>query len=232
MNNFCTYLTTYFGNKMPMFYIGSSTVNKVNNGYRGSVSSKRFKSIWQEELKNNPKLFKTIIISLHRSDIESREKELKLQKLLNVVNSTFYINESYARVNGFHGRNVKKENHPRWGLKNSPEHRNGISKSTKGRIPWNKGTTGQTPWNKGITGSIPWNKGKTGIYSEETLEKISRSECWIVISPEGIKTNIKNLAKFCRNNDLTKTHMSMVASGKSNHHKGWKCIKLDKTNKL
>jgi len=225
MNDYCTYLTTYFGNKMPMFYIGSSSVDKVNNGYHGSVSSKKFKSIWQEELKNNPQLFKTKIISLHQNDIESREKELQLQKLLNVVKSTFYVNESYARVNGFHGRDVKKENHPRWQTTNSTEHRNKISKSTKGRVPWNKGITGQIPWNKGLTGNIPWNKGKTGIYSKEVLESISRSEYWMVTSPAGIVSYIKNLAEFCRNNNLTKTHMSRVASGKSNQHKGWKCIK-------
>jgi len=225
MNDYCTYLTTYFGNKMPMFYIGSSSVDKVNNGYHGSVSSKKFKSIWQEELKNNPQLFKTKIISLHQNDIESREKELQLQKLLNVVKSTFYVNESYARVNGFHGRDVKKENHPRWQTTNSTEHRNKISKSTKGRVPWNKGITGQIPWNKGLTGNIPWNKGKTGIYSKEVLESISRSEYWMVTSPAGIVSYIKNLAEFCRNNNLTKTNMSRVASGKSNQHKGWKCIK-------
>jgi hypothetical protein len=215
---------------MPMFYIGSSYVNKIQRGYHGSVSSKKYKKIWNEEIKNNPKLFNTNIISYHENDTEARKKELKLQKLLNVVNSTLYINESYARVNGFHGRDVKKENHPRWGSINSIEHRNKISKSTKGRIPWNKGTTGQIPWNKGLTGSIPWNKGKTGIYSKEILEKISRSEYWMVTSPAGIISYIKNLSEFCRINNLTKQNMSRVASGKSNYHKGWKCVKLDKSH--
>jgi hypothetical protein len=42
-NIFCTYLTIYSGNKLPMFYIGSSTVKKVVSGYHGSVSSKIYK---------------------------------------------------------------------------------------------------------------------------------------------------------------------------------------------
>jgi hypothetical protein len=51
---YCTYLTIYSGNKLPPFYIGSTSVNRISNGYHGSVSSKRYKSIWLEELKTNP----------------------------------------------------------------------------------------------------------------------------------------------------------------------------------
>ena len=47
---YCTYLTTYKGTKMPMFYIGRSNVKNVQNGYHGSVSSKLYKQIWLEEL--------------------------------------------------------------------------------------------------------------------------------------------------------------------------------------
>ena len=49
---YCVYLTTYFGAKLPMFYIGSSTVSRVNSGYRGSVSSKSYKEIWNNEIMN------------------------------------------------------------------------------------------------------------------------------------------------------------------------------------
>lgn len=49
-----------------------------------------------------------------------------------------------------------------------------VSNETK-KIPWNKGKKGvmPIPWNKGKTGVVPWNKGKHGIYSEETLKKMS-----------------------------------------------------------
>lgn len=53
---YCTYLTTYFGNKLPMFYIGSTSVSKIKNGYRGSVSSKQYKTVWMKELKENQKI--------------------------------------------------------------------------------------------------------------------------------------------------------------------------------
>ncbi len=59
---FCTYLTTYSGNKLPLFYIGSSSVERVNNGYHGSVKSKAYSTIWKSELKHNPHLFKTRIL--------------------------------------------------------------------------------------------------------------------------------------------------------------------------
>ena len=61
---YCTYLTVYTGNKLPLFYIGSSTVDKVNKGYHGSVKSKKYKQTWEEELTNNPSRFKTIILSV------------------------------------------------------------------------------------------------------------------------------------------------------------------------
>ena len=47
---YCTYLTIYSGNKLPTFYIGSTSVEKIEQGYRGSVSSKRYQSIWEKEL--------------------------------------------------------------------------------------------------------------------------------------------------------------------------------------
>lgn len=37
---------------------------------------------------------------------------------------------------------------------------------------WGKG---KPAWNKGKCGQIPWNKGKTGIYSQETLENMSKN---------------------------------------------------------
>ena len=53
------------------------------------------------------------------------------------------------------------------------------------------------------------------------------SNNWIVISPENIELQIRNLAKFCRENNLSKESMSYVSSGKQISHKGWRCIKLE-----
>jgi hypothetical protein len=121
----CVYLTTYFGNKMPMFYLGSSTKNKILNGYRGSVASKKYKAIWKEELKTHPELFKTAIVSLHDTREEAFIKEEKLQKQLNVINNVMYVNRSYA-------------NYKFTLMQHSPYTKSNFKK----RIPWNKGKTG------------------------------------------------------------------------------------------
>lgn len=107
MNIYVTYLTIYSGNKLPQFYIGSSLIDKINSGYHGSVKSKKYKDIWKNELKQNPHLFKTKIISTHETRELATAKELKLQKLLNVANSPMYINMAYAAPNGFFGISTK-----------------------------------------------------------------------------------------------------------------------------
>jgi hypothetical protein len=40
-------------------------------------------------------------------------------------------------------------------------------------------------------------------------------------SPEGITMKIKNLTRFCRENNLTSANMYNVHKGKRPHHKGW-----------
>ena len=96
MNIYCVYLTIYLGNKLPMFYIGSTSISKLNSGYRGSVLSKKYKETWNYELSTNPHLFETKIISYHDTREHAFDKEETLQRLLNVVPSELYINESYA----------------------------------------------------------------------------------------------------------------------------------------
>jgi len=115
---YCVYITTYNGKKLPKHYIGSTSVEKINSGkYFGSVSSKRWKNIFQKELKNNPNLFSIKIYSYHEKRKEAIENELKLQLKNNVVKSDNYINESFAKINGMFGRDVKGKNNPMFGKK-------------------------------------------------------------------------------------------------------------------
>lgn len=99
MNIYCVYLTIYRGNRLPMFYIGSTSKAKLDLGYKGSIVSQKYKNIWNREKKSNPNLFETKIISYHETRQDAYDKEEKLQKSLNVVESPLYMNESYANKN-------------------------------------------------------------------------------------------------------------------------------------
>lgn len=108
-------MTEYLGTKMPRFYIGSSSVDRVEAGYKGSVCSKKFKQIWKSELKDNPNLFKTKIIEKFNSREEALQKELQIQIELNVVKDENFINQSLAKVNGFFGCDTSGKNNGFYG---------------------------------------------------------------------------------------------------------------------
>jgi len=125
---YCVYITTYLGNKFPAKYIGSSSTKRVSEGYRGSVSSRKWKKLWKDELNENPNLFNTEIISHHETRDEALQEELRMQIEYSVVKSTEWVNESYAKVNGFFGRDVSGNLNPNYGkcgikewVKNNPE---------------------------------------------------------------------------------------------------------------
>lgn len=109
---FCVYLTYYKGNLLPKWYIGSSSIKKVENGYTGSVVSKRWKHIYETELTNNRGLFKTRIIYRCEERKAATDEEYRLQKLHKVVVNEKYFNESYASKNGCFTRNKKGELNP------------------------------------------------------------------------------------------------------------------------
>lgn len=89
---FCTYLTIYSGNKLPPFYIGYKDVLSVIKGYHGSVTSEFYKSIWLKELKENPKLFKTIILTYHETASEATKKESYFLRFFDAKRNPMYIN--------------------------------------------------------------------------------------------------------------------------------------------
>lgn len=116
---YSVYLTIYNGNKLPMFYLGSTSNEKIKNNYYGSVKSKKYEKIFKTELKENPHLFKIKIISEYKTRKEAFEKEYKLQKLLKMASSPMYINEAYAS-SFFCQRNIGK-NHGFYGKKHTEE---------------------------------------------------------------------------------------------------------------
>lgn len=89
---YCVYITIYRGNKLPPFYIGYSTAEKIKNGYRGSVSSRQYENIWKKELKENNHLFITRILSYHNSAEKAKIRETEIQKKLRVHKNPLYSN--------------------------------------------------------------------------------------------------------------------------------------------
>jgi hypothetical protein len=151
---YCTYLTVYYGNKLPQFYIGSSLVKYVENGYCGSVKSKKYKEIYKNELIQNRNLFRTFIIKKYYSRKYAMYRERKLQEKLNVVKSDMYMNMSIAKDFGWFGMKVKGKDNPVFGKTwkktpeqiensrksitkafNQPAYKEKISKIRKNKIP-------------------------------------------------------------------------------------------------
>ena len=100
MGIYCVYVTFYSGNKLPPFYIGSTKVERIQKGYKGSVGSKEYEHLWKTELKSNPHLFKIKILSYHETRKEAYSKECFLQESLDAVNNPLYINKSIANKKG------------------------------------------------------------------------------------------------------------------------------------
>lgn len=148
VNQYCVYLTIYRGNKLPMFYIGYTRLDKISNGYRGSVSSKEYKYIWRQELKQNKHLFDIRIIKMFDNIEMAAIYEEKLIYQLNAHNNPLYINLSASGRGGWKigllSNEVRKETNKKisaalTGKKLSIEHRKSLSDSHKGQKAWNKG---------------------------------------------------------------------------------------------
>jgi hypothetical protein len=119
MSIYCTYITTYSGDKMPPFYIGSTSKKKIDNGYYGSICSKEYKEIWKNELKFSPHLFTTQILELFETRIEAYTHERQLHIEHDVVKSELYINKTIALSHEKFGGSG--ENNHMYGKKHRPE---------------------------------------------------------------------------------------------------------------
>lgn len=103
------------------------------------------------------------------------------------------------------------------GRKLSEEQCQKISESNKGR------EVSQETRDK-IAARLKGNTNFAGhTFSDETKKILSdyKSKHYTVVSPDGVKTEIFNMRKFCFENNLTPSAMSLVIQGKKPHHKGW-----------
>lgn len=220
---YVTYLVTYIGDKLPKYYIGSTSECKLKSGnYFGSISSIKYKDIFKDERKNNPDLFSIEILHSYSTHEEAIEKELELQIKYNVVKSIDYMNESLAKVNGFFGRDTSGENHPNFGNKLSDETKKKISNTLTGRIEKEETRKKKSLSKLGDKNSFYGKK-----HSEETKDKISESrkdiEPWNKGIPmsEDVKKKLSESKKGKKASEETKRKLSEMRKGKpkSEEHK-------------
>jgi hypothetical protein len=165
---YCTYVTCYSGNLLPPFYIGYSTIDKVNNGYRGSVSSKRYKAMWKKEIKERPDLFKTKIITIHDTSEEAKAREEDLQRKLNVIKNEMYANKAIGHHYDNTGNKCSEETKKVLRTKRKALMESGWIHPNKGKK--NPGVGGRK------SGGIPWNKGMIGVFTQSKESNKKRSE--------------------------------------------------------
>lgn len=71
--------------------------------------------------------------------------------------------------------------------------------------------------------SIERMRGSAKLRTQERMAKIvdALSQTYVVTAPDGRELLVKNLKAFCRENGLWQGHLSAVARGERQHHKGW-----------
>ena len=178
---YCTYLTIYKGSKLPTFYIGYSTVDKVlNKNYHGTVSSKKYGSIWKKDLRDNPHLFKTKILSLHLTMFDAKARETFLQTSLNVTKNPLYVNQHIQGT---------KFCIDRTGMLHSEETKEKFRRDRVGKMPTTKGTHISAKHKAAISQKLTGRKR-----SAETVEKMANS-----------RRGKKNTKKFSEESNLKRS---------------------------
>ena len=79
---------------------------------------------------------------------------------------------------------------------------------------------------KGIT---TWNKGIPNSQIQKNKIANTLSKNWLVTFPDGKTEKVKNLKKFCKENNLYESCMYNVAKGKYKIHKGFTCQLVEDT---
>lgn len=196
---YCVYLTIYKGNNLPPFYIGSTSIDKIDDGYHGSVMSEEYRDIWKIEIKNNPHLFKTIIIQEFKKRKDAYQKEEKIHRHLKVDKNPLYINKSIAVANGKFGSGFS-------GKKHTKERNQKLSEKTKG-IPRPYARRKRPDHSKRMNGK---NNPMFGIRGEKhPLFKKQRNDrfCCLFCKRETIKSNLKHHLKCVPN---TSTSLPLI----------------------
>lgn len=70
-------------------------------------------------------------------------------------------------------------------------------------------------------------KGKKKTAEHSARMGATKARSYIVIHPSGVEELITNLREFCRTNNLNQSAMCQIALGNLNHHKQYRCRKVE-----
>ena len=77
-----------------------------------------------------------------------------------------------------------------------------------------------------MLGKPAWNKGKPNTEKQKQLISEKNSKNWEIVYPDGKVIYVRNMDKFCKENELFKSNMYKVAYGQQKHHKGFVCKQI------
>ena len=168
---YCTYLTIYSGDKLPKRYLGSTSLKKIKKGYRGSVASEDYRELWEDELRDNPQLFKTRVLNIHYTREEATRKELELHQKYQVVKNENFVNKALAKPNGFFGRDVSGQKNPMYGRSRKGETHKGGENISKALVDWYSSEEGKAKKLKSSRRLKENNPAKDPLIMEKIKEK-------------------------------------------------------------
>uniref|UniRef100_A0AAU8HZ17 HNH endonuclease n=1 Tax=Rhizobium phage IG49 TaxID=3129228 RepID=A0AAU8HZ17_9CAUD len=235
MRKFCTYIVINSSPKLPPFYVGHTSVEKfLTENYHGSVASIKWKTIWEQELSNNPHLFRRKIRSFHKTKKEAIDEEVRILRHFQAHKSELFVNMS---INGseYFGGPHSEATKMKLSLAHTGKKRGSRPKSFSemmSRIHSGKiiAESQRLQISETIKGTRKSEEERVKISKRVKESLNTRRKDWTkihkFISPEGLEVEVKNLSKFCRENDLSRERMSRVSYGKDSHHRGWKkCLR-------
>jgi hypothetical protein len=173
---YCTYLTVIIHEDLPFMYIGKGKTKDVLSGrYKGSVSSKQYRDIFNRLKKESPHLIHSEIINQFETNEEAIAEEIKLHAMYDVARCPVFMNKSnqtstkfvfYGHSDGRSDATKAKISEAKRGQKHSDKTKAKISASVKG-----KGKTHTAEHNHKISVAL-----KGILFSDETKEKISAAK--------------------------------------------------------
>lgn len=89
--------------------------------------------------------------------------------------------------------------------------------------------SGAREWRKGNITQVREHAQQNNRIQRQVLKEQGRTiaeKKWLITTPTGDDVVITNMAQYCRENDLCKSKMTLVAQGIRKQHKGYKCHKL------